>query len=75
MKLMECQPQRLQYQTRDQTETPEFKKWFKGSKIVNEDGSPKVMYHGTQYGGFTVFKDWQYFTDNREYADVCEEAG
>lgn len=56
-----------------QTETPEFQKWFKGSKIVNEDGSPKVMYHGTPYGGFTVFKDWQYFTDNREYADVYQE--
>jgi hypothetical protein len=27
--------------------TEEFKQWFKGSKIVNEDGSPKVMYHGT----------------------------
>ena len=60
----------IQKQTRDQTQTPEFERWFKGSKIVNEDGSPKLMYHGTPYGGFTVLKDWQYFTDNREYADV-----
>lgn len=60
----------IQKQARDQTDTPEFKRWFKGSQIVNEDGSPKLMYHGTPYGGFTVFKDWQYFTDNREYADV-----
>lgn len=60
----------IQKQTRDQLETPEFQRWFKDSKIVNEDGSPKLMYHGTPYGGFTVFKDWQYFTDNREYADV-----
>ncbi len=27
--------------------TPEFKKWFADSKVVNEDGSPRVMYHGT----------------------------
>jgi len=24
-----------------------FKKWFGNSKIVNQDGTPKVMYHGT----------------------------
>ena len=57
---------------REQTESAEFKRWFKGSKIVNADGSPKVMYHGTPYGGFTVFKDWQYFTENRDYADVYQ---
>jgi Large polyvalent protein associated domain 38/ADP-Ribosyltransferase in polyvalent proteins len=27
-------------------QTPEFKRWFGDSKIVNEDGTPKVMYHG-----------------------------
>lgn len=56
-----------------QTDSSQFRHWFKGSKIVNEDGSPKVMYHGTPYGGFTVFKDWQYFTDNQAYADVYHE--
>lgn len=38
------------YSTRDyadQTETPEFTRWFGDSKVVNEDGTPKVMYHGT----------------------------
>jgi hypothetical protein len=29
-------------------DTPEFKRWFRDSKIVNEDGSPMVMYHGTR---------------------------
>ena len=53
----------------EQTDTVQFRKWFEGSKIVNEDGTAKVMYHGTPYGGFTVFKGWQYFTDNKEYAD------
>ena len=31
----------------DQTTTPEFKKWFGKSKVVDEDGVPQVMYHGT----------------------------
>lgn len=30
-----------------QTNLPAFKRWFVGSKVKNEDGSPKVMYHGT----------------------------
>jgi hypothetical protein len=34
------------------TTTPEFKQWFGKSKIVDADGKPKVMYHGTakEYG-------------------------
>ena len=30
-----------------QTDTVQFKRWFGKSRVVNEDGSPKVMYHGT----------------------------
>lgn len=37
-----------------QTETPAFQQWFGDSKVVNEDGSPQVMYHGTPMG-FTTF--------------------
>jgi hypothetical protein len=33
--------------TIDKTDTPEFKRWFGNSKIVNEDGTPQVMYHIT----------------------------
>lgn len=37
----------------------EFLSWFKGSKIVDSDGTPKVMYHGSiaelwEDGGFKV---------------------
>jgi len=32
---------------RSKTQTPEFKKWFDGSKVVDEDGEPKVVYHGS----------------------------
>lgn len=36
-----------QQSLREQTETPEFKRWFKNSQVVDPDGNPKVMYHGT----------------------------
>lgn len=39
----------------DQTETPEFKAWFGDSKVVDANGKPLVVYHGT-YGDFTEFK-------------------
>lgn len=31
----------------DQTKTEAFKKWFAGSKVVDENGDPLVVYHGT----------------------------
>jgi len=30
-----------------QTKTPAFKRWFGDSKVVDEDGKPLVVYHGT----------------------------
>lgn len=41
--------------SRERANTPEFKAWFGDSKVVNEDGTPMVMYHGTSRGGFTEF--------------------
>jgi 8-oxo-dGTP pyrophosphatase MutT (NUDIX family) len=32
-----------------------FRRWFSGSKVTLEDGSPRVVYHGTGRGGFTSF--------------------
>lgn len=31
----------------DITQNPKFISWFKGSKIINSDGSPKIVYHGS----------------------------
>lgn len=46
------------------TRTPTFKKWFGESKVVDENGDPLVVYHGTTYGDIDQFlpnggKDWQ----------------
>jgi len=31
----------------NQTQSPEFKKWFGDSKVVDKNGNPLVVYHGT----------------------------
>ena len=36
------------------TDTPAFKKWFGDSKVVDENGEPRIMYHGTSRD-FSVF--------------------
>jgi hypothetical protein len=37
----------LPFRSVDQTETPEFKAWFGDSKVVDAQGKPMVVYHGT----------------------------
>ena len=45
-----------------QTETPAFKKWFGDSKVVDEDGKPLVVYHGTSTENkFTKFRGFSHF--------------
>lgn len=51
------------YSARNQTESKEFKQWFgdwqndpaNASKVVNKDGTPKVLYHQTS-ADFTIFE-------------------
>ena len=75
------------------TESQQFKQWFgdwqndpaHASKVVNEDGTPKVMYHGTSKGGFNVFNTYgsnfglfgvgSYFTDNPDVAQSYTQKG
>ena len=55
--------------TEDQTETEEFKEWFGTSKLVDENGKPLTMYHGSPDASFTSFKEDQFFTSDRNYAE------
>ena len=59
----------IRYSLRD---TPQFKQWFGDSKIVNEDGTPKVMYHGTARD-ITEFRPGQanaiFLTDDPKFAE------
>jgi len=46
---------------RADTQAPAFRAWFQNSKVVNPDGSPAVVYHGT-----TSKQDFQAFTQTRD---------
>lgn len=39
----------------NKTKTEEFKKWFNGSKVVDENNEPLVVYHGTKEKNLTEF--------------------
>lgn len=54
------------------TDTPAFKNWFGKSKVVDDSGKPMVVYHGTRFGGFSIFMrsrgGFIYTTPSPEYA-------
>lgn len=67
-------------------ETPEFKKWFGQSKVVDEQGQPQVVYHGTpaNFKAFDTDKLGRntgaddpgiFFTSSREVADGFKGGG
>jgi len=71
-----------------QTDTPEFKRWFGDSKVVDEDSKPQVVYHATKNFEGNIFKpskkvnrvgnpDGYYFTHDIEDANIYagEEEG
>lgn len=66
--------------------TKEQQEYFKDSKVRDENGNLKVMYHGTSSGGHTVFDPYgkskyglfgagSYFTDNKSVAESYTEKG
>jgi N-acetylglutamate synthase-like GNAT family acetyltransferase len=58
--------------------TPAFKKWFgdwenspeTASKVVDSNGEPLVVYHGTTNKNINIFRPLSYFTENYSYAKV-----
>ena len=63
---------------KNNTKTTQFRRWFGKSKVTNDDGTPKVVYHGTNKK-FDIFKseDGTYwFSESRDYAEaMAEERG
>lgn len=65
--------------------SPEQEAYFKNSKVRDENGNLKVMYHGTSKGGHTVFDTYgskyglfgqgSYFTDNKSVAESYTNKG
>jgi hypothetical protein len=52
--------------------TEEFKQWFEGSKVVNEDGSPKLVFTGTSkdtiFNSFRISKNGVWFSEDPQSA-------
>ena len=77
----------LQYQIKpmdEKIDSKEFKEWFGNSKVVDEEGRPLVMYHGTankvfdefdinKTNQFSLYGRGFYFTDNKEIATEYQE--
>ncbi len=63
--------------SRRQTDTPAFKRWFGDSKVVDENGEPRVMYHGTAVSNIGVFKGYRgvaaHFAFDPEFANGFAE--
>ncbi len=75
------------------TQSQQFLRWFgdwqnhpeKASKVVDSEGNPLVVYHGTSNGGFTVFDTYggnfglfgigSYFTENESIAQEYTDKG
>lgn len=68
--------QELVIAQRSQTRSQAFRDWFGGSRITNEDGTPRVMYHGTA-GDFDTFRAKQagaiFVTDDIQFAEHFAE--
>lgn len=76
-----------------QVRTTAFKRWFgdwerspeNASQVLDENGEPLVVYHGTSTSGFTIFNTYgsnfglfgqgSYFTDDREVAESYTDKG
>lgn len=73
-------PSNLTAKQYEQVRTPAFKKWFgdwendpaNASKVVDENGEPKVYYHGTSkdvdFKKFNINRNGAWFTDSQETA-------
>lgn len=46
------------------SQSPAFQRWFGDSKVVDADGKPLVVYHGTQGEEFGIFKPGAWFSEN-----------
>ena len=57
----------------DTKHLPAFRNWFKGSEVVDKDGNPKLVYHGSGGDEFTKFSfelfPGIYFAEDKKYSE------
>jgi len=51
----------------EKIKTSQFRKWFKGSKVVDSEGRPLILFHGTT-AKFEEFGKGTWFTTDYSYA-------
>ena len=54
------------------TSTKDFQAWFKGSKVVDANGQPLRLYHGTNAQGIVEFKAFSHFGTAQAANDRAE---
>ena len=69
-------PARKQWREKG-VESPYFKRWFGNSKVQDDSGKPLVVYHGTDRGGFEVFRTARgvFFSDDMQTAQGYADYG
>lgn len=71
-RVRELETQRPLFSNRAAPDTPAFREWFGDSKVVNEDGTPKIMYHATHksFNAFArSFRGAIFVTPSAEFAN------
>ena len=55
---------------KSQSETLQFKSWFGDSKVVDENGKPLEVYHGTNWDGWEFdTENGAFFSEKEDYAE------
>jgi len=57
------------YPNRAPVESADFLKWFKGSKVVDQNGAPLMVYHGTSGSVFDSFQTPAFFSPEIQAAN------
>jgi len=54
--MMRREPKARGSRATDPTSSPAFRRWFGASRVVDAEGRPRVVYHGTTAGDFDAFR-------------------
>ncbi len=54
--------------------TPQWREWFGNSKVVDEDGNPIMVFHGTWRTFADIFRTPSFFSENATEASAYAEA-
>jgi predicted GNAT family acetyltransferase len=61
--------QDIRFMPAGDTKSPKFKEWFGDSQVVDEEGKPRVMYHGTDREFNKFQQGTTFFAFDPEFAD------